>query len=56
MRKKDSFSATGRKGQYTALMLLESRANAHTNVASPERNKTLAGIADRSHYFSTSNP
>ena len=40
------YMMAGPKGEYTAVVLWESRANAEAYVASPERDKALAGIAD----------
>ena len=37
----------GPKGEYTAFLLWASRADADAYVASPERDKALAGIANK---------
>ena len=40
------YMIAGPKGEYTAVVLWESRANAEAYVASPDRDKALAAIAD----------
>src|SRR5512141_1714394 len=40
------YMIAGPKGEYTAFVLWESRANAEAYVANPDRAKALAGIAD----------
>jgi len=40
------YMLAGPKGEYTAFVLWESRANAEAYVASPDRDKALAAIAD----------
>ena len=41
------YMLAGPKGEYTAFVLWESRADADAYVASPERDKALAGVADK---------
>lgn len=41
------YMLAGPKGEYTAFVLWESRADADAYVANPERGKALAGVADK---------
>jgi len=41
------YMLAGPKGEYTAFVLWESRADAEAYVARPERDKALAGVADK---------
>ncbi len=42
-----AYMLAGPKGEYTAFVLWDSRADADAYVADPERNKALAGMADK---------
>ena len=42
-----AYMVAGPKGEYTAFVLWASRANADAYITSPERDKALAGIADK---------
>ncbi len=42
-----AYIVAGPKGEYTGVVLWASRADADAYVASPERAKALAGIADK---------
>ena len=42
-----SYMMAGPKGEYIAFVLWESRADADAYVNSPEREKALAGVADK---------
>jgi len=42
-----AYMLAGPKGEYTGLVLWASRADADAYVASPEREKALAGVADK---------
>ncbi len=41
------YMMAGPQGEYTAFVLWESRANADAYIASPERDRALAGMADK---------
>jgi quinol monooxygenase YgiN len=44
---RSAYMVAGPKGEYTTFVLWASRADADSYVASPERGKALAGIADK---------